>query len=133
VEDRDKGITGIVTRIYKTLLAVDYIDAKQFIEEFKSFPQLDCTSSVEYLLNYICAKLEKPLIIYFDEVDCVSEEPLITFLRQSRSGYINRYDQKEKLSFPSSITLIGMRDIRDYLTKNRPESKSKQLASPFNI
>jgi predicted AAA+ superfamily ATPase len=33
---------------------------------------------------------DKPLIILFDEVDCLSGGALITFLRQLRDGYVNR-------------------------------------------
>jgi hypothetical protein len=31
------------------------------------------------------------------------------------------------------MALIGMRDIRDYIAKVRPGSKSKGITSPFNI
>jgi predicted AAA+ superfamily ATPase len=133
IVDRDKGISAIASTIFTTLLKTNYVDTEKFIEEYKSFPPLDSATKIQYLLNFLCDKLDKPLIIFFDEADCVSEEPLITFLRQIRSGYIDRCDIKDKLSFPSSIALIGMRDIRDYLTMTRPESESKQLASPFNI
>ncbi|MDR0615054.1 MAG: hypothetical protein LBF82_03760 [Lactobacillales bacterium] len=35
--------------------------------------------------------------------------------------------------FPSSLALVGMRNIRDYLASNHPESVGEHLASPFNI
>jgi predicted AAA+ superfamily ATPase len=133
VKGRNSGIIEIENQIFTALLEEDYVDSEKFIEEYRSFPPLTSTTKIKYFLHYICTKLDKPLIIFFDETDRVSEKPLITFLRQIRLGYINRYDRTDKLSFPSSISLIGMRDIRDYLTKTRPESDSKQLASPFNI
>jgi len=34
--------------------------------------------------------LDKPLVVFFDEADCLSEGTLITFLRQLKDGYINR-------------------------------------------
>ena len=49
-------------------------------------------------------------MLLFDEADCLSEQTLITFLRQLRDGYINRV----RAPFPSSVALVGMRNIRDY-------------------
>ncbi|MDR2198314.1 MAG: AAA-like domain-containing protein [Deltaproteobacteria bacterium] len=121
VKHRKDGIIEIENKMFTALLEEGYVDSEKFIEEFKSLPPLTSTTKVKYFLNYIRAKLDKPLIILFDEADRVSEEPLIILLREIRLGYIKRYDRKDKLSFPSSIALIGMRDIRDYLTKTRPE------------
>jgi hypothetical protein len=73
--------------------------------------------------------LDKPLVILFDEVDCLSEGTLIAFLRQLRDGYNSRPEQ----AFPHSIALVGMRNIRDYKAQIRPDSQSLGSASPFNI
>ncbi|MDR2287484.1 MAG: AAA-like domain-containing protein, partial [Prevotellaceae bacterium] len=76
-----------------------------------------------------CMLLDKPLVILFDEVDCLSEGTLIAFLRQLRDGYNSRPEQ----AFPHSIALVGMRNIRDYKAQIRPDSQSLGSASPFNI
>jgi hypothetical protein len=34
--------------------------------------------------------LDKPLVIFFDKADCLSEGTLISFLRQLRDGYNSR-------------------------------------------
>ncbi|GAP73471.1 hypothetical protein SAMD00024442_93_5 [Candidatus Symbiothrix dinenymphae] len=73
--------------------------------------------------------LDKPLIIFFDEADCLSEGTLITFLRQLR----NSYNTRSQIPFVNSIALVGMRNIRDFKAKIRPDSESLGSASPFNI
>ena len=79
-------------------------------------------------VSVACGK--KPLIFFFDEVDCLGGPTLITFLRQLRNGKI---DMGKGKPFPASVALIGMRDIRDYKAKIRPESETMGSASPFNV
>ncbi len=85
--------------------------------------------SLKKLFNLICSRLDKPLIVFFDEVDCLSEGTLVTFLRQLRDGYVNR----ERAPFIYSLALVGMRNIRDYKGKLRKGSDTMGSASPFNI
>jgi hypothetical protein len=85
--------------------------------------------AVKVALGGFCRALGKPLVLLFDEADCLSNQTLITFLRQLRDGFINRADAP----FPSSIALVGMRDIRDYKAKIRPDGDTLGSASPFNI
>jgi hypothetical protein len=80
------------------------------------------------LVNY-CRSLDKPLVIFFDEADCLSNGTLITFLRQLRDGFVSR----SIVSFVHSIALVGMRNIRDYKAKIRPDSETLGSSSPFNI
>ena len=68
-------------------------------------------------LSRLCATLDRPLIMRFDEVDCLSNGTLITFLRQLRDGYVNR----PEAPFPHSCALVGMRDIRDDKARLRPD------------
>jgi hypothetical protein len=62
--------------------------------------------------------LDKDLIIFFDEADCLINSSLITFLRQIRIGYNNRHDS-DTSRCPRAMSLVGMRDIRDYLVQVR--------------
>jgi hypothetical protein len=80
-------------------------------------------------LTLFCMLLDKPLVILFDEADCLSEGTLISFLRQLRDGYNDR----SAVPFVHSVALVGMRNIRDYKVKVRPEEESRGIASPFNI
>jgi len=89
----------------------------------------DTANVLKTTLTAYCKTLDKPLVIFFDETDCLANGTLITFLRQLRNGYINKSD----VSFVHSIALVGMRNIRDYKSRIRPESATLGSASPFNI
>jgi hypothetical protein len=80
-------------------------------------------------LMRLCAALDKPLIIFFDEADCLSGQVLISFLRQLRNGYVNRL----RAPFPWSVSLTGLRDIRDFKVQARSDRDTLGSASPFNI
>ena len=70
----------------------------------------------------------KPLIVLFDEVDVLVGETMISFLRQLRGGFASRGVGK----FPTSIALVGMRDLKDYITQTK-EGVVPNPGSPFNI
>jgi hypothetical protein len=70
----------------------------------------------------------KPLIVLFDEVDVLQGEALISFLRQLRGGFAVRGVG----TFPVSIALVGMRDLRDYITASKG-GVAPNPGSPFNI
>ncbi|MDR1035935.1 MAG: ATP-binding protein [Deltaproteobacteria bacterium] len=89
-------------------------------------------SKVKNMLNDICRSLDRELVVFFDEADCLHEDPLITFLTQIRNGYLYRFNSP-KTVFPRSMALVGMRDVRDYLHRVRPDAQSAGLASPFNV
>ncbi|MDR1490299.1 MAG: ATP-binding protein, partial [Desulfovibrio sp.] len=97
--------------------------------ELMSFAADSPFMAVSQALTTLCAALDKPLIIFFDEADCLSGQVLITFLNQLRNGYVNR----DVAPFPWSISLIGMRDIRDFKAQVRSDRDTLGSASPFNI
>jgi hypothetical protein len=70
----------------------------------------------------------KPLIALFDETDVLAGEPLIGFLRQLRMGFAERGVGK----FPTSIALVGMKDLKDYITAAKGGAEPNPW-SPFNI
>jgi len=88
------------------------------------------TSVIQDVLSWLCERAGKPLVVFFDEVDCLSEGTLISFLRQLRNG---RIACVQPGTFPVSIALIGLRNIRDYRMRVRPDSQSTGEASPFNV
>ena len=96
-----------------------------------SSPGLD----VKTFLSLLAEKSDRPLAVFFDEVDCLSDDTLITFLRQLRDGIVNSkaIDPDSRPPFPVSIALVGMRDVRDYLAHVRSEAESLGTASPFNV
>jgi hypothetical protein len=68
-----------------------------------------------------------PLVVFIDEVDALRDQTLISLLRQLRDGYGGR-----PRGFPSSIGLVGLRDVRDYKVA-AGGSDRLQTSSPFNI
>ncbi|EDN71667.1 conserved hypothetical protein [Beggiatoa sp. SS] len=81
------------------------------------------------VLSQFCRQLDKPLVIFFDETDCLENATLIAFLRQLRDGYVSR----NQIPFVHSIALVGMRHIRDYKSDIREDRKTLGSYSPFNI
>lgn len=71
---------------------------------------------------------ERPLVLLLDEADVVSGPALVSLLRQLRAGFMDRGPGR----FPVSVGLIGMRDLRDYLTKAK-DGADLNPGSPFNI
>jgi hypothetical protein len=78
--------------------------------------------------NWAALLNPKPLIVLFDEVDVLEGEALISFLRQLRGGFSERGAGK----FPVSIALVGMRDLKDYITAAKGGIPVNP-GSPFNI
>ncbi|MDR1485148.1 MAG: PD-(D/E)XK nuclease domain-containing protein, partial [Planctomycetaceae bacterium] len=70
----------------------------------------------------------KPLIVLFDEVDVITDEVMIYFLRQLRGGFAGRGVG----TFPISIALVGMRDLKDYIIRSK-DGKPVNPDSPFNV
>jgi hypothetical protein len=126
ITDPVKGIPEIVVKIKNTLEELDIPRATEFAANpnFANF-----TDVLNRELKRFCKILDKPLVILFDEADCLSDDTLISFLRQLRDGYNNR----SRVPFVHSVALVGMRNIRDYKARIRPDSASLGSASPFNI
>jgi hypothetical protein len=69
----------------------------------------------------------RPLVLFLDEIDSLEGVVLISVLRQIRDGF-----QDRPASFPWSLALVGMRDVRDY--KIALDGRDGAVgASPFNI
>ncbi len=88
----------------------------------------DPTSGLFYVLRQWAESSPRPLVIFIDEIDAIAENALISILHQLRNGYKLR-----PKNFPHSLALIGMRDVREYRARVRPERESLGSSSPFNI
>jgi hypothetical protein len=132
IVEREAGIEAILSQIHYSISRSHIKKLISFSENYTPLPHLNYTSTVKSLLNHICDNLDKEVIIFFDEADCLSVDPLITFLRQIRLGYNTRCG-KNRLTFPRSLALSGMRDIRDHLRNIHPDSISSGVASIFNF
>ncbi|MCF8167757.1 MAG: hypothetical protein K9J77_03995, partial [Rhodoferax sp.] len=71
----------------------------------------------------------KPIVLLLDEVDALMDDNFLAMLYQLRAGFTARLKQ----GFPHSIGLIGLRDVRDYKIRIRPDSHSMGTGSPFNV
>ncbi|MDR0550150.1 MAG: AAA-like domain-containing protein [Deltaproteobacteria bacterium] len=132
VTDVTKGMNVVNDMLNQALFSSEVEILKQKADTYNLLPGMSSFGRmVRMFLIYLCEDLDKELVIFFDEADCLPEAPLIPFLAQIRDGYNNRYKKGNK--FPRSMALVGMRDIRDYLTQVRPDEQSKGVASPFNI
>jgi hypothetical protein len=69
----------------------------------------------------------RPLVLLIDEIDSLQGNTLLSVLRQLRTGYAKRPH-----SFPHSLALIGLRDVRDYKIASGGSDRL-HTASPFNI
>ena len=126
IVDAKEAIPQILGCIAKALYNAKMPNYEAFAKDVNYF----LFSSVLNLeLTKYCATLDKPLVILFDKADCLSENTLITFMRQLREGY----NERSTVPFVHSLALVGMRNIRDYKAKIRPVSQSLESASPFNI
>jgi len=106
---------------------------KQFAGYFKvPIPHTHDVEPISMLGNILTNWAElvapKPLIVLFDEVDVLQDESLISFLRQIRGGFAGRGIG----SFPVSVALVGMRDLKDYITAAK-DGVPPNPGSPFNI
>jgi len=73
-------------------------------------------------------KCPLPLALFFDEIDALRGQSLISVLRQLRDGF-----RVHPHAFPASVMLCGLRDVRDYKAASGGEPSRLGTASPFNI
>ncbi|MCF7799878.1 AAA-like domain-containing protein [Candidatus Babeliales bacterium] len=85
-------------------------------------------SSLNSMLRIFAKNSKKPIMLFIDEIDSLVGDTLISVLRQLRSGYPDRPE-----SFPQSVCLIGLRDVRDYRIWSDIEQQVILGGSAFNI
>lgn len=101
----------------------------EILDGEKSLQNTSAVLAVKDVLSRLCRFAGKPVVVFFDEADCLFGNVLILFLRQLRDGFVNR----DVVPFPTSIALVGMLDVRDYKAQIRPDGESLGQISPFNI
>lgn len=85
-------------------------------------------AALNELLTLWARASDKPLILLVDEIDSLVGDTLIAVLRQLRAGYDKRPD-----TFPQSVVLCGVRDVRDYRIHASQEKSPITGGSAFNI
>jgi hypothetical protein len=91
-------------------------------------PQSKTFIDLKHYLETWSLSQKKTIVLFIDEIDALMDDVLIAVLRQFRDGYQSRPKQ-----FPSSIVLVGLRDVREYRAEIREGQKTMGTASPFNI
>ncbi len=79
-------------------------------------------------LNQWARENPKPVVLFIDEADSLMDDLFLVLLRQLRSGFETRPS-----GFPQSLALVGLRDVRDYKIRLRPDRESLGTGSPFNV
>lgn len=85
-------------------------------------------AALRVLLERWCSAAAKPLVLLIDEVDAMVGDSLISVLRQLRTSYFLR-----PTSFPQSVVLCGVRDVRDYQIYSTKDQNYTSGGSAFNI
>jgi len=92
------------------------------------WPESDTGSRVIDGLQEWALACPLPLVLLFDEIDALAGDSLNSVLRQIRDGFSGRGH-----SFPVSIALCGMRQLRDYkIAAGSSEPVRSGRGSPFN-
>ncbi len=105
--DINAGISTIITEIHERAVRVlgDLIDFSD--RDIRN--GTDPNKALGSYLSRLCQVSDKPLILFIDEIDALIGDTLVSVLRQLRAGYDTRPD-----TFPQSVILCGVRDIKDY-------------------
>lgn len=118
----DQGLAGVVSAIANRL--PDGPLRHQVHELWHSAPP---DERLAQALTVMSEQLDKPLVLFLDEIDALVGDTLISVLRQVRSGY-----DKRPAAFPSTVVLCGVRDIKDYRI-HRSDDQIVTGGSAFNI
>ena len=105
-------------------------DARPTDVEIEAMLRVPDMAMADYLKK-LAALDPRPLIVMLDEADALVGAAMVSFLTQLRDGYI----QRSKVPFPSSVILVGQRQVRDYALAEEDRKTVSWLgtSSPFNI
>ncbi|MDR1228541.1 MAG: ATP-binding protein, partial [Azoarcus sp.] len=105
--DATQGIPAACSAIASSIAL--YLDAPEIERWYRTEGQgIEPQVRLIQLLAHWASASPKPTVLFLDEVDALVGDTLISLLRQIRAGYAQR-----PRSFPQSIVLCGVRDVRD--------------------
>lgn len=123
--DVERGVQGVLRAIANQTRRLPEPLRPEPLDDFR---HIEAESRLHAWLTHWSERSERPVVLFLDEIDALLDDTLISVLRQLREGFSDRPEH-----FPSSIALIGMRDVRDYKVRIRPDSQTLGTASPFNV
>ncbi|WP_206641668.1 ATP-binding protein [Nonomuraea polychroma] len=94
------------------------------------WPQVTPGSRLAVALTEWCRRCPRRLVLFFDEIDALQGDSMISILSQLRDGHNAR---PKGQPFPASVVLCGLRDVRDYKVASGGDPGRSNPASPFNI
>jgi hypothetical protein len=92
------------------------------------FDKSGAENALSRVFSFWAQNSDKPTVLFIDEIDALVGDTLISVLRQIRAGYADR-----PVSFPQSIILCGVRDVRDYRIHSSSTKEIITGGSAFNI
>jgi hypothetical protein len=126
-EDVDAAMRGILLEMADNIRR--YLGDRFLLDRLKQLQEINAPHSVlRHALTMWTESKEQPVILLIDEIDSLVGDTLISVLRQLRSGYTDR-----PRSFPQSIVLCGVRDVRDYRIHASSEKDPITGGSAFNV
>ncbi|ABD40076.1 conserved hypothetical protein [Methanospirillum hungatei JF-1] len=125
--DVGRGMKAIISELaFQTDLTIEDASLRDQINHYIDVYGPD--AAFKMVLSDICKKISLPVVVLIDEIDALVGDTLISVLRQLRSGYTER-----PASFPSSIILCGVRDVRDYRIHSDKDKAIITGGSAFNV
>jgi len=106
--DVGRAIKAILGMLADELLK-QKIDKSVIDELYSLYKETDADSGLKRILTHLSTIIPKPVVLFIDEIDSLIGDSLISVLRQLRAGYDTR-----PATFPASVVLCGLRDIKDY-------------------
>lgn len=122
--DLETGITAVLD----ALRLAAQTELPEALRPPPADPAVPAATRLQDLLSRWSLACARPVVLFLDEIDTLSDAVLLSVLRQLRAGYPGRPG-----AFPHSVALVGLRDVRDYRIRLRPDGDSLGTASPFNI
>ncbi|MDR0634778.1 MAG: ATP-binding protein, partial [Azoarcus sp.] len=106
--DAVQGIPAACSAIASAIAL--YLGAPEIERWYRTEAQsIEPHARLTQLLAHWASTTSRPTVLFLDEVDALVGDTLISLLRQIRAGYAQRPQ-----TFPQSIVLCGVRDVRDY-------------------
>ncbi|MDR0988089.1 MAG: AAA-like domain-containing protein [Prevotellaceae bacterium] len=105
----ERVVTGVIDQINDALSILIGEELSYQIREEADRNNKSVDSQLSGYLSRLSRALDRPLVLFIDEIDALVGDSLVSVLRQIRSGYDKRPE-----AFPQTVVLCGVRDVRDY-------------------
>jgi AAA+ ATPase superfamily predicted ATPase len=124
IDDPAQGISVIIGIVQAAVENIIQINFK--LEEPEPH-----NMALRFYISHICKSLDKPLVLFFDNTECLTNSVTLSFLPQIREGHNSRC----MIPFAHSMGFVGTRILQNHKGKIWQERKARGNinASVFNI